>query len=157
MKVMIAVDNSNCSRRAVEWVTRSNWAAGTTFRILGILSGPCEIGNASKEEDAMQAVVDVDCNYLNIRLQGFHVDTALTCGHPSAEIVLQAQLWQAELVVVGSLGPDESENLLRAVGSDTILPGAPCPVVVVKEKKSRSQAPLTPAPFLPSAPKRSAS
>jgi nucleotide-binding universal stress UspA family protein len=142
MKVMIAVDNSNSSRKAVEWVTRSNWGQDTVFRVLGVIDAPLmELGETADKEEAMQAVVDVDTNYLNTRLRGLHVDNALTCGKPASEIVLQAQLWQAELIIVGSLGQDESGAVLRGVGSDAILPGAPCPVVVVKEKKSRASEP----------------
>ena len=132
MKVVLGVDGSPSSKKAVEWVAQS---LGSLDRVLVIAAADAGIAMSDSmlvkvEHDAAEEHVREATSALSAlgsKVRGRAVD-----GDPREVLVDVAQEEGADLVVVGSRGRTGLARLLLGSVASHVALHAPCSVLVVR-------------------------
>ncbi|MBK9280056.1 MAG: universal stress protein [Candidatus Obscuribacter sp.] len=153
MKILLALDHSECSQLAVESVLSRKWSEGTAFRLVHVLEpfNPIE-ANANISPEQWSCMVDVECNRRRIVAERMlqSAVSRLTSTHPRCEvttclsesdmadqsIVDIACEWMADLIVLGSHSRRGLNRLLLGSVANSVLLNAPCAVEIVKAQKT---------------------
>ncbi len=149
MKVLIAIDDSDCSSNAVDSATRQTWEGDTEFRLISVmapiyneylLAGLCapsleemqaEYKNQLKQM-IDQKIIQIKKNHPNNEVSGLVISGSI------AESILDyAKDWDADLIILGSHGRTGLEKFWLGSVAEKVLNHAPCSVEVVKLKKLR--------------------
>lgn len=148
MKILLAIDGSDCSAAAVREVARRPWPADTQVRIISVVepAGPLVaepyMGVAGYFEEVERInqkqageVVARAAEKLNDggKLQ---VATDVLRGSAKGTIVEEAEAWGADLIVVGSHGYRTWERMLLGSVSQMVAAHATCSVEIVRCKKA---------------------
>jgi len=138
--VVVGIDGSAQSVRALGWAARYATAAGARVQALLAWHYPDAAGQAPvgvapepvrhQTEAQMQATLNEAIAKVYAAQPGPEVETRLGYGHP-AQVLIEASK-EADLLVLGSHGHGAFTGML--VGSESIhcVTGAFCPVVVVR-------------------------
>lgn len=145
MRVILVVDDSEDSTRAVEEVRRKPWPAGAKVLVLAIvprhrvppppppmlllLQGDWHAGR----DDAEHARVLVKLVVEELRADGFEVEGEVRLGSPCREILKEARERSADLIVIGSAMLTPLRRFV--LGSDlasSVVTRAPCSVEVIR-------------------------
>lgn len=144
MRILLAVDGSDCSDWAVEAVATRRWPRGTCVRVLsvarpvaphaavqweeaGLPEGPERVPLTQAEEVAKEAAE-------RLRPMGLRTDSVVRKGNPRSVIVDEAEDWDADLIVVGSHGYHGLLRWLMGGVAQSVVSHAHCSVEVVREK-----------------------
>ena len=144
-RIMIGVDGSPGSERAVRSVGRRVWPEGTEVRVVAVDDGvsPTRIAHilptmaatitGCNEEAAVKARQMVEWAESELRAIGLQVSVALVKGEPQSILIEEALKWEADSIFVGSYGLDhhDEESGLGSV-STGLVANAPCSVEVVR-------------------------
>jgi nucleotide-binding universal stress UspA family protein len=143
VKVLLAIDEGDCSGEAADEVGGRSWEAGTTVRVLhavGKFVPPAQelwhdaggdLDRARQEiKDRSGELVERVC--ARLRERGLSAEGAVRDGEPGPAIVAEAEEWGAGLVVVGSRGHTGLRRALEGSVSRYVVDHAPCPVEVVR-------------------------
>ncbi|MBK9143369.1 MAG: universal stress protein [Candidatus Melainabacteria bacterium] len=145
MKIIVAVDGSECSDNAVNFVAEHGWKAGTRFMVLSIIQPPprefnflrqtSDVPTTYEEKIATQSkkIASKAAERLEKELSGFVVEQKVESGPVAETIVRVARSWQADLIVVGSHGRTGVEKILLGSVAEEIVKTAPCSVEVIRE------------------------
>ena len=145
MKLLIAVDNSDCSNAAIIEVLRLGWPKDTKVVLLTavrsdvflpsdlLVSAAAEIERMI-EKDADQAAEHLRAVVPGLTAAGLAVDTRVRRGDARLAIVDTAIEEKVDLVVVGSHGRSGLEKLLMGSVASHVVTHAPCSVLVVKRR-----------------------
>jgi nucleotide-binding universal stress UspA family protein len=142
MKILIALDASAHSERALEFVTRMRWPAGSRVIVLSamqpVTSGltvphePAAIPVELLEEQRRELEELVARAEGTLREAGFATEGRVLAGDPREALVQVAQDERADLVVLGSHGRTGFAKLILGSVSSHVVTHAPCSVLVVK-------------------------
>jgi len=146
MRVMIALDGSECSKYALEHVVKRPWRVDDLFLIAHVVEPiPVDIGiayvpNAYSQTDgaaadAAYALMEVVKKELHEALPSHSVETKVAFGMVKSEILDLAKSWKADLIVMGSHGRTGFNRLLLGSVAEEVLRGAHCSVEIVKQHK----------------------
>ena len=147
MKILIALDASSHSQRALELVTRLRWPAGSRVIVVGVVRplasavaeayAPVTIPPELLEQQRgqLEAVVARAANAL--RETGFATEERVEVGDPRHALVEIARGERADLMVVGSHGLTGVMKLMLGSVSSHVVTHAPCSVLVVKQAGAR--------------------
>ena len=149
MKIIVALDDSVHSERALEFVSQMRWPAGSTIVVLSVaqpipaaFATPYEATSIPAEVLEAQHVLlqeTVARAEVILRESGLSTVGRVLDGDPRAALLEAAEHERADLLVVGSHGRAGLAKLtLGSVSSHTVT-HAPCSVLVVK-------GPRTPKP-----------
>lgn len=143
MKILIALDDSPHSDRALDFVTRMRWPAGsrvivasTLQPVASTLVAPQEPGMASTallEEQRRHLEELVARAEGTLREFGFSTEGRVLVGDPREALLEVAQAERADLLVVGSQGRTGIAKLMLGSVSSHVVTHAPCSVLVVKQ------------------------
>lgn len=149
MKILLAIDGSACSDLAVSEVAWRPWPAGSVVRVLSVIE---PVAVATPEAmlpsdcyfDAMERAArdDVRRAVSKIRrglIPRLKVETVVCAGHPKQIILDEAEVWGADLVVLGSHGRGLAGRLLLGSVSQAVVLNAKCPVEIVRGRVSCHQ------------------
>jgi nucleotide-binding universal stress UspA family protein len=143
MKILIAMDSSAHSERALEFVARMRWPAGSRVIVLSILQPV-----ASSVAGPYEATVIAQDNLEALRRQleeivaraertlsevGFSTEGKVLAGDPRQTLLDVAQSERADLIVVGSHGRSGLAKMMLGSVSSHVVTHAPCSVLVVKQ------------------------
>ena len=150
MRILIALDTSTHSERALDWVTRVRWPAGSRMLAVSVLQqAPAltgtDAGAAIAQEYGMlheNVVERLTEARRRLREAGLSADTRVVTGDPRAALVELARSERADLVVVGSHGRTGLAKLVMGSVSSHVVTHACCSVLVVKAD-TRAESPLT--------------
>jgi universal stress protein A len=70
--------------------------------------------------------------------RGIKVEAYIRVGYPFDEIVAMAQHFNVDLIVIGAHGCSGITRLLVGSTAERVVEHAPCPVLVVKERRTRT-------------------
>jgi nucleotide-binding universal stress UspA family protein len=140
MKILIAVDDSEYSREAIQYILDLFNPKMTEIMIVHVLvptfhSIPPQMSRfyepeMERREKEMRAVLD---SYAaKFRTAGFAVETALENGETRSTIIDFATQWAADLIVIGSHGHKGLERLLLGSVAESVVRHATCSVLVVR-------------------------
>jgi nucleotide-binding universal stress UspA family protein len=143
MKVMIAIDGSECSKAAVEFVTRRPWSEEDSFLVAHVVEPiPVDVGIAyvpaaySQADGAAfeqaEALLKIVADELRAALPGHGVDTKVVFGTVTSELVDLAKEAAVDLIVMGSHGRKGFNRLFLGSVAEEVLKHAPCSVEIVK-------------------------
>lgn len=149
MRILLAVDGSECSNRAVELAQSFQLPSDSLIRVVAVhhplsdalaaswvsMSGDAST-NAETEEEAevrvlraAVATAEADLAGTGAKVEGF-----LLNGRPATSIVDEAGAMVADLIVVGSRGHGRIATMLLGSTAAEIVDHAPCPVLVARHR-----------------------
>jgi len=144
--VLIAVDDSEYSAAALEWVSEQPWARSKNFVILSVMHAlPASFNAGASTAQASEMLLRQECEEsLLSRLVGEWSDMlaqnlgkdlvpfAISEGEPVQMILQAANQWPIEMIVVGSHVHSGLTEMLLGNVSQAIAAQAPCTVTVVR-------------------------
>ena len=143
MKILIALDDSPHSDRALEFVTRMRWPAGSRVIVLAALQPvaapmaasevPVAVLSEHLDEQRQQLEGLVARAEGTLRESGFPTQGMVVMGDPREVLVEVAQNERADVLVVGSRGRTGITKLMLGSVSSHVVTHAPCSVLVVKQ------------------------
>jgi nucleotide-binding universal stress UspA family protein len=149
--VTVAVDGSEHSRRAVDWlVTTLTPTPGFRIRLLGVAerqaypaSAPGILGTTlraavaavdAERRATLEAQLDAIAKRLRVGVPA--IETAVVSGVPAEAIVHDVQRSGTDLVVLGARGAGPATRLLLGSVSEAVLHEAACPVLIVRPREA---------------------
>ncbi|HAF22864.1 MAG TPA: universal stress protein [Blastocatellia bacterium] len=146
MKILFAVDGSQCSDEAIEEIVRRPWPENSEIKVLTAFELPLpptpeawavppsyfdEMDRSAR--DHAQAIVQRAVEKLKSKLNGaVVVGGEVVPGPPRTVILDEAESWGADLIVVGSHGYRAWERFLLGSVSQSVVSHATCSVEVVR-------------------------
>jgi nucleotide-binding universal stress UspA family protein len=148
MKILLAIDGSVFSDRAVDEVARRPWPTGSEVRVISVVEPPMTpitepfVLPALYWEEAEQAAEEHARDALNRALQSLRaqqgeslqIATEMLKGYPKQVILDDAERWEADLIVVGSHGRRGLTRLLLGSVSQAVAAHAGCCVEIVRTR-----------------------
>jgi nucleotide-binding universal stress UspA family protein len=143
--ILVAVDESEHSKIAFEWVLNMPWPDDAKIMLLSV-SPPLadkysagfdalyerSLAQDSTLKKTAQKFLDDCAQRLQSKVGAGKVTVELRYGDAADEILLTAGSWPAGLVVIGSRSHGTTKRLLLGSVSQEVVLKAPCPVEVVK-------------------------
>jgi len=144
MRVLLAIDGSQCSDTAIEEVANRPWPAGTTIRVFSAFEMPLpptpeawalppryaeEIEEAGRQN--AKRIVSAAVEQLR-KKSGVTVEGKYVIGSPKNAILDEAEMWDADLIVLGSHGYSTWERFLLGSVSQGVVSHAKCSVEVAR-------------------------
>jgi nucleotide-binding universal stress UspA family protein len=145
MKILIALDASAHSGRALEFVTRMRWPAGSRMIVVSALqpaisafAATTGLGEAAVEAEVLEVERRQHQDLVSkaegiLRESGFSTEGRVLVGDPREALLEVAHAERADLLVVGSRGQTGLAKLMLGSVSSHVVAHAPCSVLVVKE------------------------
>jgi nucleotide-binding universal stress UspA family protein len=145
MRILIGIENSEPSKRALAFVRGIPWPAGAATTIatvirtdvfaLGDMYAPvaAEMEILRREEEK-RAHAFLDGIQRELDSAGIKAETRVLNGDPRFALVDAARDSKADLLVVGSHGRTGVKKLLLGSVASHVVTHAPCSVLVVKER-----------------------
>ena len=143
MKILIGVDDSKHSQKALEFVKQMKWPEGTRVLVVSAVReilpvySEVYVPPASYSERLMDDLFKHHQEMASdaekeLRDAGFKTEAKVLQGDPRAVIVDLARAERADLIVVGSHGRTGLAKILIGSVASHIVAHAPCNVTVVK-------------------------
>jgi nucleotide-binding universal stress UspA family protein len=146
MKILLAIDGSGCSERAVDEVARRPWPDGSQIKIISAVSlyvpvapDPIVLYVGYRDElleaERRRARAALDGAVEKLRAGGgarLQVATKVIEGNPKRAIIEEAESWGADLVVVGSHGYTGVRRWLLGSVAHAVVSHAPCSVEIIR-------------------------
>jgi nucleotide-binding universal stress UspA family protein len=144
-RVLVAIDNSDHSRKAIEWVSKLPWPKSAEIKLIGVLN-PLANGHAdgfsalyksNSAEKKLKAIEDTkeflvhSAEKLNQSITN-KTTTQVLEGSPGEQILKEASEWDAQLIVMGCRGHGGLTKLWLGSVSQEVVLQAPCPVEVIR-------------------------
>jgi nucleotide-binding universal stress UspA family protein len=146
MKILLAVDGSECSDVVVEEVAKRPWPAGSALRIISVAETlPPELLSLQPRyrEDVERAVrhrAETNVGRAIARLRDsdarfLPISSTVVVDSPKDAIVEEAERWGADLIVVGSHGYRGPERALLGSVSQAVATQAKCSVEIARRRR----------------------
>lgn len=140
MRILLAIDGSNCSDMSVKSVAKRSWPAGSIVRVLSVLEPmtlpvPEAVTVSASWYEAVRrsAYADIKRSVTVLKQPAvFEIETAIRIGTPENVIVQEAEDWHADLIIVGSHGRGRAERFLLGSVSQAVALHARCSVEIVR-------------------------
>ncbi len=152
MRILIAVDDSECSAAAVEEVLKREWGSDVKCRIVTVVEPimfavdpmyALSMAEAEQEQLAwLQKMVDSEVARVKEALVS-EVTGVVMIGRIVESIIEEAIRWKADLIVLGSHGRRGVQKFILGSVSEKVVIGAPCSVQIVRIKKPQT-SPMEP-------------
>ncbi len=136
-RILVALDSSDQSDYVVQCVRQIKLEAETVV----ILSHVISLSETNLEQPADLPFIDPELGqYRHIEKELQQYQDTLACeteieivmGDPAEEIIRLANIYQADLIVLGSRGLTGVSRILKGSVSSQVVSDAPCTVMVVK-------------------------
>lgn len=146
MKILLAVDGSECSNAAVASVAGRPWPEGTEVKVVSALELPFvptpetwalpDSYYAQLEEAAKEAAENaVSKAVTELEAKGIQTTTSVKTGQAKSVIVDEAESWGADLIVLGSHGYSGWQRFWLGSVSNAVASQAHCSVEIVRQRK----------------------
>jgi nucleotide-binding universal stress UspA family protein len=150
MKILLAVDGSECGEAAARHVGRTPWPGGSEVRVVSAMEPPSmvampetwapptdyyEVLEQAAESRARHAV-ERALKILKEEGTALRPSSEIVRGLPKEAILHEAEVWRADLIVVGSHGYRGIKRLWLGSVSQAVSANAPCSVLIIREHSS---------------------
>lgn len=140
MKILAAIDNSNCAKLVLEAISSQAQPTTSSVRVLHVLqpiagSVPPQMasGYTPELEPFAKPAWDLLANVQKkLAAAGFTADTAVKKGHISESILDEAEEWGADLIVLGSHNHTGARRLVLGSVAEYVARYATCSVEIVR-------------------------
>lgn len=137
MKVLIAIDDSDCSKKALESVSNRHWSKDDEIRVIMVVDiyefVPAYYYDDSTAINSVKKVLEEAVDGLKAKFPEATISSTIVNGFVKSSLVEICDQWKPDLLVVGSHGKKGFKKLLLGSVSNALLLSAPCPVLIVKE------------------------
>lgn len=151
MKVLLAVDGSECSQAAVDEAARLLWPEGSVVRIIAVAEiplpttpwampmpgGSFEEWEGVFEEQARENAARAAARFGEIAGTKTDVVARTLKGDPKIAILDEADHWGADLIIVGTHGYNALQRFWLGSVSRAIVSHAKCSVHIARRNESR--------------------
>lgn len=137
-KILVAVDGSECARRAFDSALKLGKDLGAKVIVLTVVQPPSMITMQKDLQGTIEMLLEKEAkimlaNYGVIaEKRGVDIETILAIGYPSRVILNTAKSKEADLIVIGSRGLGGLKELFLGSVSHAVVQNADIPVLVVK-------------------------
>lgn len=145
MKVLIAAEESECSRRAVQAVLERQWPEDSQFRVINVCESFPVLGAKirptyvmAENEMLRQKKSQVRMDIVELR-KVYPVNLVsgdVLKGDPCACILEEARDWGADLIILGTHGREGISRAFLGSVAEGVAGSAGCSVEVVKAKRT---------------------
>ena len=147
MRVLVAIDGSECAGVAIDLVSGLSWPMGTVIRVVEVVpSGSAVFGgpwppvaplDTSAIDRSIREQATRDLQAAADALEGPErtVDTVAVAGRAGDTITSLAEQFDAELIVVGSRGHGSLETMLLGSVSSEVIDHAHVPVLLARGRE----------------------
>lgn len=139
MKVLVAVDGSECSHAAVDDCLRRAWAEDTEFCVVTAVDFfeplPALVDEKQRQVSAAQEMVKKYQDILQEKFPALKVTGRVLDGYIKIQLIEAAEQWGADLIVMGSHGRTGLSHLMLGSISQAVLESAHCAVRIVRAPK----------------------
>lgn len=146
VKVLIALDESECSQRALESVMERQWPADSEFRVVSVheplrgydpmIYAPRSIESITEIDKefyaAKRSMLKKGTEKLKSKIHDCSISWEILTGPPQECILDEAKHWGANLIVVGSHGRKGFSKAFFGSVAAAIASQADCSVEIVK-------------------------
>lgn len=152
MKILLAVDGSDCSINAVHEVAARPWRDETELKILSVVARPVPFPVPDpflvlegarhvwmkEERTRLETFVEEMRTSVHSSKEGkdLNIETQVLEGSPKEVIVEEAEKWGADLIVVGCHGYGNVKKFVLGSVSQAVAAHAPCSVEIVRCRRS---------------------
>lgn len=147
MRTLVAIDGSECSMRALDYVAQRKWNPDDQFMVLNVVEPiPADFGvgivppptNPGTIEDRLYTQSAEISGRAGEKIQAALpknlVEVRVASGLVAETICDSAAKWNADLIVVGSHGRKGISHFILGSVAEEVLKRSPCSVEIVKEK-----------------------
>jgi len=152
MKVLIAIDDSECSDLALQSVGQNCWPTGTQFTIITVIE-PFSLQYAISGAYYLEAVAEAQRDYsdyckqfinskvdqLKSKFVESKVEGKIVEGDIASSIIQEAEDQDVDLIVIGSHGRRGFQKFLLGSVAEKVVNHAPCSVQIAKQKLKKGQ------------------
>ncbi len=135
--IVVALDSSELSERVIQTVQELQLPQATKIILSHVISPP---------ESNLEVIADLPHNdsepvpyrHIEKQLQSYQTnlpgesELEIVSGDPAEEIIRLANIYQADLIVIGSRGLTGVDRIIQGSVSSQVVENAPCSVLVVK-------------------------
>ncbi len=148
MKILLAVDGSECSANAVHEVATRPWRDGTELKILSVVARPIPFPVPDpflvlegarhvwmkEERERLEVFVEEMRTSIHSSKVGedLNIKIEVLEGSVKEVIVDEAERWGADLIVVGCHGSGNVKKFVLGSVSQAVAEYAPCSVEIVR-------------------------
>jgi len=149
MKVLVALDGSDCSLAALDSVIERQWLSNAEFRLLSVVEPPPAEGAeeipqyAQYLDEAQQLLfrqarqlVNERVEYVKRELPHSRIIGKVIEGNVVDSIVREASRWGADVIIMGSHGRSGVQKALLGSVAEAVVGRASCPVEIVRKNHS---------------------
>ncbi|HET6669802.1 MAG TPA: universal stress protein [Pyrinomonadaceae bacterium] len=142
LRILVGIDGSSHSKAAVQAIAKRRWPEGTQVRLLTVVDTVMLLGDQEEQEMKWLEVDDVDKwddvralfkpEAELLRASGLDAEVMIRRGHPTQQLLDEAETWGAHGIFVGAKGVRGIERLLLGSVSAALAARAHCSVEVVR-------------------------
>ena len=140
MKILVALDGSDCSRSVIDHCLSSVFDEDTQLKLISVVDYfeplPALEGIKEIEIESARKLLAKEAGRLMERFPSLNVSYRVLDGYIKSKIMEEARDWRADLIMLGSHGRRGIEKLLLGSISLAILNHAAIPVRVVRKGAS---------------------
>lgn len=140
MKILVALDGSDCSRSVIDHCLGSVFDEDTQLKLISVVDFfeplPALEGIKEAEIESARKLLEKEAGRLMERFPSLNVSYRVLDGYIKSKIMEEARDWRADLIMLGSHGRRGIEKLLLGSISLAILNHAAIPVRVVRKGDS---------------------
>jgi nucleotide-binding universal stress UspA family protein len=147
MKILIAIDGSECSLLCLDSVKERYWPIETEFRIITVVD-PATYIQTSFGTTCVEPMLQVQLEYEKwcrqlvneklLELKSVFPNSSVTAdvllGPVAGTIIDEGKEWNADLIVVGSHGRTGVQKFFLGSVAERVASHAPCSIEIVKHK-----------------------
>ena len=146
MRVLLAVDGSPHSHIAVDEVAQRLWPEGTSVEVLTVIhaAAPLAIDPAfvlaaahvqqtDEQRHLASTILEAAAERIREKAPRLVVTTKTVEGIPKDVIIEEAREWDADLIVVGSLGYGRLKRMVLGSVAGAVVASAACSVHVARD------------------------
>jgi universal stress protein A len=148
-RILVPIDFSEHSKKTISYAARFSSRYNATVQLLHVFEVPENAATpyGRQPQTCHQIKSQIDAVEQNARENltafenqlvkaGVKVEAYVRVGCPFDEIVQMANHLQVDLIIIGSHGHTGMARLLGGSTAERVVERAPCPVLVVKERRS---------------------
>lgn len=149
MKIVVAVDDSDCSQYSIDYILKRAWSTDTEFLVLNVVEPiPVEVGvgympppSGEIEQrlyDESAEMVAKAAALLRDKFPQLKVDVKVATGLAAETICNVATAFDADLILMGSHGRKGISHFFLGSVAEEVLKKSSCSVEVIKRKASKT-------------------
>lgn len=151
-RILLAADNSDYSQAALNWLKKFKWDTDTAFKVITVIPPLIEsfedehttrMSDIMSQQQRLRDAAKIELGVMAQNLEAYtrtDVIIEITEGDPREEILHQASLWNADLIVMGSHGRSGLTKLLLGSVSQAVALHSECAVAVIRGVIPKSKA-----------------